>query len=313
MRRRSLLSVVVASVVLFSACGLSASVPDPATTTLAPSATTLSNVGGDRLPVQSPDEDYGHFPTPLTGRAALESNGCWQIDLGDGPRLLIFPQDFVKPASDGSLMEAPDGVRVSNGMNLDAAGGLVQSVSLPGGPDGYWGSYLEFCRPARPEVVVLDWLEPAFEPEQMDTPTLIAMMGNAELTTSWPCGLGFAVSSADQRVSISVHSHESSSSALSVPVDLPDPSWTANLRVGKNLMADNCDDVVEGWEPRAVVAATWEITGGVLDFIPPEGEGCGGSGPVEAVLKEAVVSTPTGEVALDTLTMVNDAFGCFAG
>lgn len=313
MRRRSLLSVVVASGVVLSACGLSARVLDPATTTLAPSATTLSNAGGDRLPVQLPDEDYGHFPTPLTGRAALGSNGCWQIDLGDGPRLLVFPQGYVKPPSDGSVMKAPDGLRVSDGMDVDAEGGLVQGVSLPGGPDGYWGTYVAFCQPDRPEVVVLDWLEPAFDPAQVDTAGLIAMLKNTEFTTSWPCGLGFAVSSADQRVSIAVHSHESSSSALSAPVELPDPAWTANLRVGKNLMADNCDDVVEGWEPRAVVAATWEITGGVLDFMPPEGQGCGGTGPVEAVLKEAVVSTPIGEVDLDTLTMVNDAFGCFAG
>jgi len=45
-----------------------------------------SSLGGDRLPVKSPAEEYGNPSQPMSGSVSLEANGCWTIDLGEGAR-----------------------------------------------------------------------------------------------------------------------------------------------------------------------------------------------------------------------------------
>ncbi len=294
---------------LLSACGTGYVNPP-----LAAPSTTIppeSNMGGDRLPVQMPGEDYGHHPTPLTGTAELRANGCWTVDLGDGPRLVVFPAGYVKSPS-GAAMESPDGVRISDGMAVDARGGIVGAGGFPGVPDGFWGNYIAFCDPQARELVVVDSIEPAFDPQELSDEQLVAMLREADLTVSWGCGLGFTIASEDQRVALQLFPVD-----MSAPVEntatFPSEVWQAQVALGKNLMVNNCDDVFEGWEPEPHVAAGWRLIAGDLAFTPPEEGYCAGSGPVEAQLTGVEVDTPLGPVQLGDLSITNDAYGCFAG
>jgi hypothetical protein len=278
----------------------------PAVTT-----TTTSNLGGDGLPVQVPEEDYGHFAGSLTGTLHLRSNGCWTVDLGDGDRLIVFPPDHSL-ASDGAAMVGPGGASFSDGMDVDAIGGIAPAEGFPGIPDGFWGNYFAFCDLAASEVVVVDELTPSFDVAALPAAELVAMLQKADLSMSWGCGLGFTLSTSDQRVALylSPTDHES---VPSPPVSFPDDAWQASVAVGKNLMVNHCDDVLEGWEPEAVFAAEWPVISATLEFEPPDTASCGGTGPVEADLTGVVVETPEGPVDLGDLTVVNEAYGCFAG
>lgn len=272
--------------------------------------TTLSSLGGDGLPVQRPGEAYGHGLNRLTGSMSLQANGCWTADLGDGPRVLVFPEGFTKPQDDGSVMEGPDRVRFASGAQFDAIGGIVAADSLPGVPGGFWGGYLDFCEQDRPEVIVLDSLAPAFMPGTLDEQQLVDLLAGAELSVSWGCGLGFTLSSPDQTVALSVH--PKTDQGIDPPIVLPSPDWEAVALVGKNLMVNNCDDVMEGWEPLPQVAARWPAAAGTLEFEVPDDIGCNGV-VVEAALRNLSITTPRGDIQLGDLDVVNEAYGCFAG
>ena len=297
------LSIVVA------ACGAA---PESTGSTMpAETTSTISNLGGDGLPVQIPDEDYGHFAGSLTGSLHLQSNGCWTVDLGDGDRLIVFPPDYTL-ASDGAAMVGPSGASFSDNMDVDAIGGIVPADRVPGVPDGFWGNYFEFCDPDASEIVVVDELTPAFDVAALPADELVAMLQESELTTSWGCGLGFTLSTPDQRVALYISPNDYEA-LPNPPISFPDDAWRASIAVGKNLLANHCDDVLEGWEPEAVFAAEWPVITGTLEFEPPEAASCGPTGPVEATLTGIIVETPEGPVDLGDLTVVNEAYGCFAG
>ncbi len=303
--------VVLMLAIVAAGCG---AVPDESVVSTpgnsAVTTTTLSNLGGDGLPVQQPGESYVHSQNRLTGSMMLEANGCWTADLGDGPRLVVYPEGFATPGDDGAVMEGPDGVRFASGVEFDAIGGIVAADTLPGNPGGFWGTYLDFCRPDRQEVIVLDSLVPAFQPHSLDDKQLVDLLAAAELSVSWGCGLGFTLSSVDQTVSLSVH--PVNEELIAPPVALPSPDWEAVAIVGKNLMVDNCDDVVEGWEPSAEVVARWPVAAGTLIFEVPADIHCAGA-TVEATLRDIAIETAEGVIRLGDLDVINTAYGCFAG
>jgi hypothetical protein len=303
------LVLVTCLAIVIAACGAG---PESTESTVpAETTSTSSNLGGDGLPVQIPDEDYGHFAGSLTGTLHLQSNGCWTVDLGDRDRLIVFPPDYAL-ASDGEAMMGPGGVSFSNGIAVDAKGGIVPAEGFPGVPDGYWGNYFEFCDPTAADVVVVDELTPAFDVAALPAADLVGMLQEADLSMSWGCGLGFTLSSPDQRVALWLWPNDQET-VPNPSVNLSDGTWRASVAVGKNLMVNHCDDVIEGWEPEAIFAAEWPVISGTLDFEPQESASCGSTGPVEASLTGIVVETPEGPVDLGDLTVVNEAYGCFAG
>ncbi len=194
---------------------------------------------------------------------------------------------------------------------VDAEGPIVGAESLPGGQDGFWASYVGFCDPESAEVVVLDTVEPAFHPTELDDSEWREILETADLAVSWDCGLGFQLSTEDQRIALRIHPVDMEQP--SPTANFPDPAWEADLIVGKHLQVNNCDDVIEGWEPVPQVVSVWPITGGSLSFVAPADSGCGMTGPVTATLEDITVTTPTGEVELGDLKAVNEAYGCFAG
>lgn len=53
-------------------------------------------LGGDRLLIKMASEVYPGTDTELTGVASPDDNGCWIVDIGDGKRLVVFPEGFAK-------------------------------------------------------------------------------------------------------------------------------------------------------------------------------------------------------------------------
>lgn len=147
-------------------------------------------------------------------------------------------------------------------------------------------------------------------PDQMSDDDLVSILEQAELTKSWGCGLGFTLSSEDQHVALFFY--PMSENASKSPIAIPDESWNASIVIGNDLLANNCDDVIEPDEPEAYSVANWPLSAGTLTFTPPDDLTCVGASVV-ATVDDAVVKTPNGEVPLGSLTIVNDAYGCFAG
>jgi hypothetical protein len=302
-------AVMVSLGSLLASCGNGVDDHGSTPTATAVTTTTEANLGGDGLPVRVPGKDYGHHPTALTGTLVLEPSGCWTVDLGDFPRIVMFPEGFTRLELDGSVMVSPDGSTFLPWMAVDARGGIVAAGSLPGVPDGFWGNYLAYCASPSDQVVVLDSVVPAFDPATLGNDELVAMMEEAELTVSWGCGFGFQASNEQQTVALSLWLEGADATG---PVTLPDATWISEVRVGKNLMANNCDDVIEGWEPFSGEVAAWPLSAGRLEFDPLPGQGCAGVS-VSATLTGAMVATPGGDVAIDDLTIVNESYGCLAG
>jgi hypothetical protein len=95
--------------------------------------------------VQVPGETYGHHPTLLTGVIGQKPNGCWTIDLGAGPQLVVFPAGFIAAPDDASVFQGPDGTLVTAGMAVDGRGGIAPVETFPDVPDGFWGNYRTYC------------------------------------------------------------------------------------------------------------------------------------------------------------------------
>ena len=294
MRRFAVLAVLVALVV--AACGSETLPADADSTTLPPE--------GSELPTRRGGEEYRYNPTILSG--VLTAGECWTLDLGDGPRPVIFPVGFAA-AADGVADPASEVLRAGTG--VDGMGGIVTLTELPARDDASLDPVIG-CVPEAREAIVFENLAPAFDPAVLTTEQWLELLTAAEFTESWGCGIGFAVSTADQHVALVIHANDFD--ALDATVTLPHEAWTAQVLVGKQLMAQWCDDAVEPWEPSATVSAQWPLTAGVLDFgAVPQAECIGG--PEAATLSGIRVETPEGEVELADLDLVNDAFGCFAG
>lgn len=141
-------------------------------------------------------------------------------------------------------------------------------------------------------------------------PTNADLAGDADLSQSWGCGIGFAASNADQTVAIFIYSNDHEPNP---PVSFPDSKWEARLVFGKDLMANHCDDVIEPDEPEQIITEEWEITSGTLEFDVPDGGPCGAVGPVVGEFSDLKWENSKSTVDLGDLTVTNDSYGCFAG
>lgn len=309
MNRTPSVVAIIAMVLVVSACADDAGRSQGAEPD---TSTTLSNIGGDVVPAQRSSEEYPHVEEPIAGIVDLRDDGCWTVDIGSGPRIAILPVDFELTVVDDLVAIGLPGERpITSGMAIAGTGGTTPAASLPGGADGFWGNYLMFCEPAASEVVVIDTIEPASQIADLTTEELKALVRDADLADSWPCGLGFSIASPDQRVALYLFPVTES---IDPPITFPNPAWEGVVVVGSDLLVNHCDDVVEPDEPERIVAAEWPITEGTLTFsLPDDDIMCGSLGDVEAVLTGAVIDTGAGTIALDDLSMVNTAYGCFAG
>lgn len=276
-------------------------------------STTSSNVGGEVEPVQRAGESYPHPAGSINGLIELQSSGCWTIDTGDGPQIAIFPLGYELTYTDEWMLGPAGKADISSGTTIDGIGGPAEVGSLPGGSDGFWGNYVSFCDPSASHVVVLDAVTVDPAAAAMTDDELTTAWEIAELTESWPCGLGFTLASSDQTVAVYLHPRDASL-PITAPVTFPSERWEGYIVIGKDLLVNHCDDVVEPDEPQRIVEATWPLIAGTLDFVAPDFDGtCGSSGEVEATLTGAVVQSPSGPMDVADLAIVNSAYGCFAG
>jgi hypothetical protein len=248
----------------------------------------------------------------MTGVVRLLANGCFVLDFDGEQRFVVFPAGFTGAPDDTTSLVGPDGWTIRDGTAIDATGQLMPVEMIPGGVDGRLGNFLAFCAPGSSEIAVLGTAEPAFDPAALSTDELVGMLTAADFTESWPCGYGFAASTADQRVGLVMYAD--SEPPATGTVSLPDTAWRADLLVGKDLFAQSCDDVIEFWEPATIITATWPLAAGTFELALPDTAvpGCGAN-DVTTTLVGAMVDTPLGPISLPELDLANTAWGCFAG
>jgi hypothetical protein len=134
------------------------------------------------------------------------------------------------------------------------------------------------------------------------------------LVDDYPCGHGFWLGSGDQAYGLFVEftDYAGASAGMFVePMSLVDGRWSAQVRVGSDLFANWCDDVVEPGEPQPTVLETWPATAGTiqLETLPAPGE----CGPAGATVSGLVIDTGDGLIELPDVVVSNPSWGCFAG
>jgi hypothetical protein len=109
--------------------------------------------------VQLPGDPYRGVSTFGVGEVEVGSEGCFRIDLGDGPLFVIWPEDFT---ADGDAVLDASGTRLEPGTELSVNGLVMAYDELVAieGPDGYWASVAGFCIGDDDTVLVLDEAAP---------------------------------------------------------------------------------------------------------------------------------------------------------
>lgn len=134
-----------------------------------------------------------------------------------------------------------------------------------------------------------------------------------DLTEAHGCGHGFYVSDLEQTTGlvITYRDREGAMEGRVAPNSDLDVAWDAELQRGTNLFANWCDDVIEPGEPTPEIEETWDVTGRIeVTGLPGAGE----CGPASAELTDVVATGPDGEeLVIGDLSVVNEAWGCFAG
>lgn len=135
----------------------------------------------------------------------------------------------------------------------------------------------------------------------------------ATLTETWPCGYGFRLSNPEQTVAVSIEytgTEPLTAGAAAIATDLPDPSWDVEMWVGRDLLANWCDDVVEVGEPTAVRDQTWTAVAGTIgSLVVPDG-----TGEASIRIDGLVVAAPDGSrFELGDVAARNPQWGLFAG
>lgn len=308
---RALTAVIITLVFVVASCA------DPATpplgapnlpTTLSPT-TVPPDVDRSGLPVAAAGEFTIAFEQQMAGTLELDSNGCWFLGgtYGRGP--IVFPPGFA--LADGTIV-GPNDEQLSRGTPIDISGTILYSADeLPGGPDGRWDKHLALCG-LHSGVVVASHISAATLPTATESAELIRSLDIQSLTTDWPCGYGFATSTADQRIGLTIYP-AGSELPEGGPVTLPDDRFRAVVEVGSNLFSNNCDDVFEWFEPERRVSATFEIVSGTFTYPNAADLACAGEPPITIAVTDVVVAVPDGEATLGTIEITNRSLGCLAG
>jgi hypothetical protein len=306
--RRSLLTLA-ALALLAGACGQDAQLAGIVDAEEGPAG----DLGGFGAPAATPGTFSLPDTYPMAGTLDVDERGCWRLEGSYDGALVVLPSGFELGPS-GEELRTPDGEVLASGTPVDAIGAMIPTAPLPDGPDGRWSSYIEFCAPDTLAIAVLEELHPVgLRDNPPDDVELVEQLTSATLDTHWPCGYGFAVSDAAQRVGLFVQPTTPEPPEPGT-VTLPDERFTATVIVGEHLFVNHCDDVMEWFEPEQTRLAEWDVVSGRFDY-RPEGVGgvCSQTPSVTTVLSEVRVATPTGPVALGPIELVNEAFGCFAG
>jgi len=132
----------------------------------------------------------------------------------------------------------------------------------------------------------------------------------SDLRTAYGCGYGFQAGDAVGTVGIFLEHASPGEPPPVAPVDLGDgdAAWSGEIRLGRGLFNNWCNDILA--EPEATVDQTWELVDGVVAIT--EVDESAGTATLRAT--DLVAVDPSGtRHALGDITLVNDAWGVFAG
>lgn len=131
----------------------------------------------------------------------------------------------------------------------------------------------------------------------------------ADLTTPYPCGYGFQAGNDAGTVGIFLQPESPGLPPGEETVDLGDSdAWTGEVRVGRDLFANWCNDVIA--EPEATVDETWALVDGVVALTDLDGS----TGTATMTATDLVAEAPDGtRHTLGDLVLTNTAWGMFAG
>lgn len=298
-----------------AACGMGEGTTstNPSTTTSTSPTTSESNEGGFGAPSQTPGEFDVSAVKPVEGSLRLAENGCWYANLYDSERLVVLPTGFeLNPETGGELIDE-QGVTYRDGDRFDAAGSIVHGPGIPGGQDGKWGNYMSFCQPEFDELAVFSSFTKEFDPTSLSNVEMIELLENAVFTEHFPCGRGWATSTADQRVGLVIYEATSDEAVRSDRIVLPDPDWSASILIGKNLFSEHCNDAIEGWIALPTIAAQWPVAGGTITVADPIPGYEDDPARVRAALEGGRVDTGFGVITLPRVDLDNTGFNFFAG
>lgn len=132
----------------------------------------------------------------------------------------------------------------------------------------------------------------------------------SQLTVSHPCGRGFQIGTPDQRAALLLRP-SSDEGPQPGQHDLRDGDWRGTVRIGSDLFANWCDDVLEPDEPRSVTLEEWPVVEGTIDVVlPPDGEW----GPATLTGTGLVAERPDGQrVPIGDIVIENSNHGFVAG
>ncbi len=125
-------------------------------------------------------------------------------------------------------------------------------------------------------------------------------------TEPWNCGFQLVASTPDQSAAVVLRLGDG-------PDDIADGSYAvdllpvAEIRFGRDLMSNWCDDVLLPDEPVAAIADRWPITAGSIELARERGD------TVVGLVDGLVASTPDGVVDIGGAALRNDAWGAQAG
>ncbi|HSM44812.1 MAG TPA: hypothetical protein VK969_07335 [Acidimicrobiia bacterium] len=134
-----------------------------------------------------------------------------------------------------------------------------------------------------------------------------------ELTEQYACGYGFYASNVEQTVGLFIELSDFEAAQIG---DVPETSqlgedtWQAELRFGRDLFANWCDDVLEPGEPTPEVGETWQLSGTIeINELPPAGQG-----RASATLTGVEARGPNNElITFDLFEIENQFWGTIAG
>ncbi len=314
---RALTAMTIVLVLVIASCAdpstpplAASSVPTTLPPTTFPPTTLPPEMTGSGMSVASPGEFVIDFEQQMAGTLELDDNGCWFLGgtYGRGP--IVFPPGFT-PAEEGTAVVGPDGELLADGAPISMSGTIIYGADgLPGGADGKWGNHVAFCG-MDSGIVIASQLRASTPPTAAEATELMKGLDTSSLVTDWPCGYGFATSSADQRIGLLIYP-AGAELPEGGPVTLPDDRFEAFVEIGSNLFSNNCDDVFEWFEPERRSTAKFEIVSGTFTYPDAADQACGGP-PKTISFTDVVVALPDGEVTLGTLEITNRSFGCLAG
>ena len=271
------------------------------------------NSGGFGAPSQAAGEFAGAITTyPVTGSLRLADNGCWYVEINDIERLVALPVGYELDAVDSAVLRGPDQRAFRHGDPVDGSARFFREAQLPGGVDGKWSNYVDFCGPELREVAVFDDLAPAFDPAELTVGDFVDIVEAAEFDQQWPCGRGWATSTPDQRVGLLIYQIDDQQPTPGDLVELPNPGWTAELVIGKHLFANHCNDAIEEWMPQPARVAQFAVAGAVIlhDAAPDVTDP---PAAVTATLAAASIDIDGRRISLPDIELRNERYNAFAG